>query len=500
MTSTTAGAGFKWLDILEKEFDKSYVGLDSHLDSVLQIMREENPEEALPAYEAQRKLLTNMAQCFVQLTHKSQTIAQSNAKLEAELIHCREEMSKAKATAAKADAEKNYLICCLQSALLENHRLKAVRPEKKATVTANGMAGNGPAKEDDEDAICSGIQMRLAGEMAAIQKVDWDAKRLEVKCSALERDLAQSKQRGVELESELVGARLDAKYLDKELAGRIQQIQILLASNTSQDHKQKVWSQIETEMHLQRSKTISNMCYSKQKVRDATTRPASSSSNAEEKKSMANGDVRSSSAAGNEQAGCAGANSRDPRLKQVFIQKHDTDELGMAILGGKEHGLPIIISEVFPDSSVSRSGKIIAGDVILAVNGDSFAEFSHNDAVRYLSSLRGAIRFELENTIEADIDKVCDMDSRYYDFHQPTEAVETPPAERPEAHSASSQNHQVTPDRQTTATPDHSRQRSVSSTASSTPVIRQQQPQRSSPETDLPRVHTSPAKVKTVDL
>ncbi len=29
-----------------------------------------------------------------------------------------------------------------------------------------------------------------------------------------------------ELESELVGARLDAKYLDKELAGRIQQIQV----------------------------------------------------------------------------------------------------------------------------------------------------------------------------------------------------------------------------------------------------------------------------------
>ena len=53
----------------------------------------------------------------------------------------------------------------------------------------------------------------------------------------------------------------------------------------------------------------------------------------------------------------------------------------MAILGGKEHGLPIIISEVFPNSSVSRSGKITAGDVIRAVNGESFEDFSHNDAV-----------------------------------------------------------------------------------------------------------------------
>ena len=78
----------------------------------------------------------------------------------------------------------------------------------------------------------------------------------------------QLKKQIAELESELVGARLDAKYLDKELAGRIQQIQILLASNASQEHKQRVWAQIEAEMHLQRSKTISNMCYSKQKLRD----------------------------------------------------------------------------------------------------------------------------------------------------------------------------------------------------------------------------------------
>merc|ERR1719189_1531173 len=76
------------------------------------------------------------------------------------------------------------------------------------------------------------------------------------------------KRQVAELESELVGARLDAKYLDKELAGRIQQIQILLASNASQEHKQQVWAQIEAEMHLQRSKTIANMCYSKQKLRD----------------------------------------------------------------------------------------------------------------------------------------------------------------------------------------------------------------------------------------
>ena len=55
--------------------------------------------------------------------------------------------------------------------------------------------------------------------------------------------------------------------------------------------------------------------------------------------------------------------SNDPmselgKVKQVHLHKHDSDELGMAILGGIEHGLPIMISEVFPGSSVARSQKV----------------------------------------------------------------------------------------------------------------------------------------------
>jgi hypothetical protein len=48
---------------------------------------------------------------------------------------------------------------------------------------------------------------------------------------------------------------------------------------------------------------------------------------------------------------------------QVHFHKHDTEDLGMAILGGKEYGLPIMISEIFPDSAVARCNKIGAGDM-----------------------------------------------------------------------------------------------------------------------------------------
>ena len=59
------------------------------------------------------------------------------------------------------------------------------------------------------------------------------------------------------------------------------------------------------------------------------------------------------------QTSCQGPSAGLGKIKQVHLHKHDSDELGMAILGGIEHGLPIMISEVFPGSSVGRSQKVI---------------------------------------------------------------------------------------------------------------------------------------------
>ena len=50
---------------------------------------------------------------------------------------------------------------------------------------------------------------------------------------------------------------------------RIQQIQ-LLASTTSPDVKGRLWSQIESEMCLQRAKTIAQICKTKQVVSPLT--------------------------------------------------------------------------------------------------------------------------------------------------------------------------------------------------------------------------------------
>jgi len=348
MTSTSA-SGFKWLDFLEKEFDKSFVSIDHSAKSI------SDEYELEEVYDSQRKLLSNLGNCFVQLVHKSQTIFQVNAKLEAELLDAKENLRNCQKNATKTEAEKSYLLCLLQSCLLENSILKSRDP--------NAV---------EQEKLAENVQLKLANDLAAIQRVDWTSKfGMDEQIPVLDLQNLQLKKQIAELESELVGARLDAKYLDKELAGRIQQIQILLASNASQEHKQQVWAQIEAEMHLQRSKTIANMCYSKQKLRDQQiSQTISEKQQSEEKQHIHKNSSNGHATTGTGQNGASAVISVQQkqqselpntsgcgknRFKQIRLHKHDADELGMAILGGLEHGLPIIISEVFPNSAVGRS-------------------------------------------------------------------------------------------------------------------------------------------------
>ena len=65
---------FRWLDILEKEFDKSFVDLDLLLGEI-------DPDQCDITYEGRQKM-TTLSGAFAQLCHKSQTIFEANGKLE----------------------------------------------------------------------------------------------------------------------------------------------------------------------------------------------------------------------------------------------------------------------------------------------------------------------------------------------------------------------------------------------------------------------------------
>ena len=242
-----ASACFKWVDVLEGQFDKSWVELDSLL------MQLEEDEDFAFLHTQSRRHASSLASCFSQLAHKSTVVFQNNAKLEAELMHLREEVTSAKISLENFKADKDYLTTVLQTTLAENHKLKNNEEE----ASSEGVDSIEDIKEEKPVQEPTSISSEKSVESRC-------SLRESETCSRLLTENKRLRAEMLELESEMIGARLDNVYLDKELAGRIQQIQLLLASNTPTDTKEKMWGQIESEMCLQRSKTIAQMCKTKQ--------------------------------------------------------------------------------------------------------------------------------------------------------------------------------------------------------------------------------------------
>lgn len=75
ISGSTAGMSvFRWLEVLEKEFDKAFVDVDLLLGEI-------DPDQADITYEGRQKM-TSLSSCFAQLCHKAQTVFQLNHKLE----------------------------------------------------------------------------------------------------------------------------------------------------------------------------------------------------------------------------------------------------------------------------------------------------------------------------------------------------------------------------------------------------------------------------------
>lgn len=66
--------GIKWLDLLESEFDKSFVDLDLLIGEV--------DEDQIDIIYAARQKLTALSTAFAQLSHKCQVVFENTMKLE----------------------------------------------------------------------------------------------------------------------------------------------------------------------------------------------------------------------------------------------------------------------------------------------------------------------------------------------------------------------------------------------------------------------------------
>ncbi|XP_070569237.1 Golgi-associated PDZ and coiled-coil motif-containing protein-like [Ptychodera flava] len=196
-------------------------------------------------------------------------------------------------------------------------------------------------------------------EMETFQKDAMKEAMLYSEVKELKKENSELRQQILALQGEVYGARLAAKYLDKELAGRIQQIQLLGRDLRGPEHD-KLWNQLEAEIHLHRHKTVIRACRGRIHSRKRLPQPP-----------------------GHDEA--AKLNRGIGELRTVHLVKEPDEGLGMSITGGKEHGVPILISEIHEGQPADRCSGLYIGDAILAVNGIDLRHAKHAEAVDILS-------------------------------------------------------------------------------------------------------------------
>ncbi|XP_007454982.1 PREDICTED: golgi-associated PDZ and coiled-coil motif-containing protein isoform X4 [Lipotes vexillifer] len=269
---------FRWLEVLEKEFDKAFVDVDLLLGEI-------DPDQADITYEGRQKM-TSLSSCFAQLCHKAQTVSQINHKLEAQLVDLKSELT-------ETQAEKVVLEKEVHDQLLQLHSIQLQLHAKTGQSVDSGT-----------------IKAKLERELEANKKEKMKEAQLEAEVKLLRKENEALRRHIAVLQAEVYGARLAAKYLDKELAGRVQQIQLLGRDMKGPAHD-KLWNQLEAEIHLHRHKTVIRACRGRNDLKRPMHAPPGHDQDSL-KKSQGVGPIR-----------------------KVFLLKEDHEGLGISITRGE---------------------------------------------------------------------------------------------------------------------------------------------------------------------
>lgn len=89
--------------------------------------------------------------------------------------------------------------------------------------------------------------------------------------------------------------------------------------------------------------------------------------------------------------------------------------------GGKEHGVPILVSEIHEGMPAAKCTDLYIGDAILSVNGRDLRSVTHAQAVNVLSRVYGEIQMEVlyVNPEESDDENDWENDEslRYFNIN-----------------------------------------------------------------------------------
>ncbi|WKX88612.1 hypothetical protein Q1695_008334 [Nippostrongylus brasiliensis] len=410
-----------WSDALEKDFDKAFVALDLLLGEIdsdqveityegrqkmtslsgsfAQLMHKaQSMHHAMTRYEKVeityegRQKMTSLSGSFAQLMHKAQSMHHAMTRYEKEVALLRRDLTEARADRDAMEKE-------MQQLMLQVHSLQCQLHSKTA-----------PHESDM-------IKKKLDTQLGQLHDVLMPSLRTECELDILRKECERQRNLIGALETEVFGARLAAKYLDKELAGRIQQIQLLGRNMRGVEHD-RLWNQLEAEIHLHRHKTVIRACRGRGQTKGLPT-PPTNDCNQPMKRRRGVGETR-----------------------KVVLAKQPHEGLGISITGGSEHALPIVISEIQPGQPAHRCGQIFVGDAILSVNGYDLRNAKHQQAVEILSSQQGDLHMEVVYVApEEDSDDdgtvlIEDADGRIYNMYN--NSVEEPSSSR--SSTASHQN------------------------------------------------------------
>uniref|UniRef100_A0A915DP39 PDZ domain-containing protein n=1 Tax=Ditylenchus dipsaci TaxID=166011 RepID=A0A915DP39_9BILA len=317
-----------WVDTLEKDFDKAFVDLDLLLGDV-------DSDQSDLTFECRQKLIA-ISSVFAQFVHKTQSLFHRSCCLENEIKNFKDELTTAISTQSSMEIEN-------QNLMLKVHSLQCQVYSKTA-----------PHESDM-------IKKKLEQEIQKFRTKFLPAAKMEVEIDLLRKENSKLRHITSTMQTEVYGARLAAKYLDKELAGRIQQIQLLGRDMRGAEHD-RLWNQLEAEIHLHRHKTVIKACRGREYLK-LLPLPSNDESSSE----------------------CARRNKGVGKTRIVKLIKETNEGLGISITGGKEHGVPILISEIHHGQPADRCEDLFVGDAILSVNGIDLRSAKHSEAVEILS-------------------------------------------------------------------------------------------------------------------
>ncbi|RWS24726.1 Golgi-associated PDZ and coiled-coil motif-containing protein-like isoform X2 [Leptotrombidium deliense] len=339
--------GLLWLDVLEKEFDKAVVDLDVLLSQV--------DEETDGILNESRLLMSTIGSTFAQLAHKCLVVFENNSRLEKELSEMRKELVAAK-------SEKTIL-------------------EQEIGEKRNQLEAIANTYHTKRDSIVSRNSVDQQRNRIRETYVYHEVKQLRKENVSLRKQL-------LTVDSELFGARLAAKYLDKELSGRIQQIQLLAKPSVKGDDQERLWNQLEAEIHLHRHKTVVKACRGRQYTVGHQLDSPKGHDFHSLRKRQGIGEIRN-----------------------IVIERNEEEGLGISITGGKEHGIPILISEIHRNTPASRCGTLYVGDAILTVNGIDLRPLKHADAAKVLTEQKGQCSLQVVYVAPEDEEEYSESDS-----------------------------------------------------------------------------------------